>query len=135
MLNHSPLIISFLFFFSSCGQNWDSHTTDSSLLACSSPQASEDPGQQNFINAFKIIKEKCINCHQGYHDAWTCYTSQSDWFNKPTINPGAPLVVKGDSSASALILRLDSGMPPPDSPYPLTREERETLERWIDHIF
>ncbi len=85
-------------------------------------------GGAEFVVAFPIIQSRCINCHTGYHNAWSNYKDSRDWV---TNN----LIVGGDPDNSDFIVRIfnhgsaTSNMPMGGSPLPAS--EYNALVDWV----
>ena len=81
-----------------------------------------------------IINKRCITCHGGVkREAQFSLLFRQDAMAK--AESGKFAIVPGDASGSEMIRRLKSHDPEVRMPYkkdPLTKEEIETLTRWID---
>jgi uncharacterized membrane protein len=82
----------------------------------------------NFRQAYTIIQDKCVSCHDHKHDKWADFTSNEEW-----VAEG--LVVAGQPEGSELIERIvntgqvSSNMPPGGSA--LSDEDYNALIKWV----
>lgn len=83
----------------------------------------------NFRDAYYIIQNRCVSCHDHEHDDWAELKSNDDWIAEGgLITPGQP--------ENSLLLRriinsaqVGANMPPGGSAIP--DDEYEHLEKWI----
>lgn len=112
-----------LFFFSSC-QDYNSNSGDRGKYG---PVVLNET-DPNFRQAYSIIQDKCVSCHDHKHDKWADFKSNDEW-----VSEG--LVVSGDPATSELIIRIintgdvSSDMPPGGSP--LSDAEYNHLIKWV----
>ena len=91
-------------------------------------------GQADFESqVLALLKSRCFECHgQDAREGGLRLTSRNDLMLRN--DSGEPAIVSGNSKASELIRRVtsrdDDRMPPEGSP--LTREEVQILEQWIN---
>lgn len=84
----------------------------------------------NFREAYTIIQNRCVSCHEHKHDAWADFKSNADWVN-------ADLVVPNDAANSEFIQRIvntqatSSNMPPAGA---IPTEEYNHLVEWVTNI-
>ncbi len=90
-----------------------------------------DQNDLQFVAARKVIQNRCVSCHDNYHDRWASLSSSADF-----VAEG--IVVPNDPSNSNLIKRTVntgetvSNMPPGGSPLP--NDEYNTLVDWVTGI-
>lgn len=119
-------LISFLtltLLITSCGQDFNSNSFDS--------QRYGNTGIDNttpFGKAFNVIQTKCINCHTGYHNIYSGYTTSQAWINAGLINAndfgGSPLIIK--------LINYGGNMPQGGSQ--LSTTEITYLQDWINGL-
>jgi hypothetical protein len=83
-----------------------------------------------------ILADACFTCH-GPDSKKRATDLRFDVESSVFAERDEPVIVRGDSSKSALIERIvtddeDVKMPPPDAARQLTQQEIELLKRWID---
>ena len=128
----SLLLILTLAFFTSCFQQSNSSSGDTSLQD-SSDIIDESEGVL-FASAFTVLNSKCIQCHTNYHDSWSSYTRESDWLTEGS------LVVAGDANGSLLVKRThgcgstDLGNQMPKNDDLLSSSECAAITDWINGI-
>ncbi|MFT6070650.1 MAG: putative membrane protein [Bacteriovoracaceae bacterium] len=125
MLNINKLFLISIVLLSSCGQTFNSNTSDAGLiplLACT--EAGTAAGDR-YCAAQTIIQEKCVNCHSGYHDQWAAYTNDSHWKTSGRV-------VAGSTAGSTLITRLKNqgGNMPADNPQ-ISDSNYQVLIEWV----
>ncbi len=124
--------IALLFFagslLGSCGQTFNSNTTDYLLLPsnyCS------DQSNTLLCEANEVIQTNCTSCHEQYHDEWGAYSTNSAWL-------GSGLVVAGNPAGSDLVIRLKNygtGLTNmPKDAAALSQEEYDKIEAWINSL-
>lgn len=91
-----------------------------------------------FGEAFDIINDKCIACHEGKHDAWANYLTEAAWLSATDII-GQPLVVAGNPTGSQIYSRLaivsSSGdMPDTTGSIVFTTSDADKIKVWIEGI-
>lgn len=107
-------------------QSYNSHTGDKAKFA-----EVELENNAQFRAAYKVIQNRCINCHGGNHNTWATYVNSQLW-----IDNG--LIIARDPQASKLIRRtINSGvvganMPPGGSPLP--NDEYQAILDWINDL-
>lgn len=85
----------------------------------------------NFREAYDIIQNRCVSCHDHRHDDWAEFKSNADW-------EASGLVVPTDPDASEFIERIvnsgqtSSNMPPGGSPLP--DDEYQHLRKWVSEF-
>jgi len=115
-----------LLFFSSC-QDYNSNSGDRGRYGPVILNES-DP---NFRQAYFIIQDKCVSCHDHRHDSWADLKSNADWL-------ASGLVVRTQPATSEFIIRIintgevSSDMPPGGSPLP--DAEYNHLIKWVTEI-
>lgn len=124
-LSLNSFFIVLLMALSSCGQTFNSNTSDTGLIpfaACGAGNSDE------YCAAEVIIRDKCINCHSGYHDQWASYKTDADWL-------GSGRVVAGSTAGSTLITRLKNqgGNMPADAPQ-ISDADYQTLITWVQSL-
>ena len=116
-----PLL--FCIFLIGC-QSYNSHTGDKAKFA-----ELELEDNEQFQAAYKVIQNRCINCHSGNHNAWATYVNTQLWIDKG-------LIVAGSAADSLLVKRTintnetASNMPPGGSPLP--NDEYQAILDWIN---
>lgn len=115
------------FIFCSCGQDYNSNSFDDSIYVQTDCTGTES--QIRFCNAFKIINNKCISCHTGFHNTYATFDSSEKWIN-------AGLILQNNAAQSTLMIRLKgygvtSLANMPQGASQLTQDEIDTLENWI----
>ncbi len=112
-------IIALLLFYIGC-QDYNSNSFDKDRYG-----ETELNGSANFKASYKILQNKCMNCHR--HAQWAGYTDAQDWVtNENLITPGA-----GDSQVITRIINAgttQSDMPQGGSALPSS--EFDTLKAW-----
>lgn len=87
-------------------------------------------GGPNFKASYKILQNKCMNCHT--HAQWSEYTHKDDW----TVHGGR--VINGDPDNSPLINRIinygGSSSDMPQGGQALTSDEFQKLVDWVKDI-
>lgn len=121
-------VMSFLFLLVvlliSCGQSYNSNSFDDQKYKKVQIDNSTPEGQR-FALAYNVIKTKCISCHNGYHNSYANYTTDSAWSS-------SGLIVPGDFAGSFLRNKLKNfGGTMPSSGSNLTDQEVGYLEDWI----
>ena len=112
----------------SCGQSFNSNTTDYLLLPSN---YCEDQSNTSLCEANEVLQTKCTSCHEGYHDTWAAYSTNAAW-----IESG--LVVAGNPAGSDVVIRLKNygtGLTnmPKDAPA-LSQDEYDKIEAWINSL-
>ncbi len=109
-----------------CGQTFNSHSVDN-FIGTGNIDISTPEGMRLF-QATSVIKNRCINCHTGYHNSWLQYNRDIDWI-------GSGLVIKGDFRGSLLISRLQNeGSDMPLFAPQIPESEYQLLKEWIENI-
>ncbi|TNE95422.1 MAG: hypothetical protein EP326_15170 [Deltaproteobacteria bacterium] len=112
-----------LFLLTSCGQDYNSNSFDR--------QRYGNTGIDNttpFGKAFNVIQTNCINCHTGYHNIYSNYTTSQAW-----VNSG--LVKANDFAGSPLIIKLiNYGGNMPQGGSQLGQTEINYLNDWITNL-
>ena len=86
-------------------------------------------GTAEFNTAFRILRARCMTCHQ--HQNWGNYTNEQQWEDNG-------LVVQGDPDNSSVINRIknynggNSDMPTDDGPLP--DDEYQSLVDWVTNF-
>jgi len=105
--------ISFSLFLTSCGQTFNSSSSDARY------------GVVTQSAAITILNNNCVNCHDGYHNAWGVYKTFDDYDN-------AGLVNSGDPDNSQIIIRLKNfGGDMPKNAGALSDADYLVLQNWI----
>ena len=110
-----------------CGQQALNSNSDDEELSKQGESLPEDEDPK-FIAAFTVIKNQCIDCHSGYHNGWSSFSSSEKWISSGEIT-------KGNSLESSLIKRLknyDGNMPLGGAQ--LSEEDLNILLDWIDNL-
>lgn len=87
-------------------------------------------GTPEFQAAYKILANRCINCHSGRHGAWGDYKKEEDWLS-------SGLVLANDPDNSELIRRIynsnspEANMPPSGQ---IPSSEYLAIRTWIESI-
>jgi len=118
-MNKSFLILFFLIFLNSCGQDYNSNYNDRGTYA----DIGIPPGDPLY-NSYIILQNKCFSCH-----VWGDYKTSAQW-------ESAGLVTAGNFNGSTIIKSLKNyGGNMPKDPYsPLTSTEIESLKVWINSL-
>jgi hypothetical protein len=115
-----------LFSMTSCMQTNNSHSSDNGLLGnCVSTTDSTGLRQ-----AYTIIKNKCIVCHNNAHDSWLKNCTNQDWIDSGTV-------VAKSIENSSLITRMKNYSPPGDMPQSapaISTSDYQILKDWINAI-
>jgi mono/diheme cytochrome c family protein len=113
---------------SSCGQSFNSNTSDFALIASN---FCTDQSNARLCAANEILQTKCANCHtDDIHANWTTYSTDAQW-----IASGSNRVVPGNADASTIITKLKNyGGNMPDQAPELTDAEAQALRDWIDAL-
>lgn len=125
-LNINKLILlSLTLAFSSCGQTFNSNTNDTGLVALGACTEAGTPAGDRYCAAEKVIQDRCVNCHSGYHDQWAKWKDETAW-------KSSGRVVAGSTASSVLITRLKNqgGNMPADAPQ-IADTEYQTLIDWV----
>ncbi|EQC50414.1 cytochrome c [Bacteriovorax sp. DB6_IX] len=87
-----------------------------------------DPINTNLVKSYKVIQDRCISCHTGYHNSWASYTTDQAWIDSGNITAGvigdSPLVTK---------LKNRGGNMPIGGPN-LTNDEYDAIVTWIEAL-
>lgn len=117
-------LVAALLILSSC-QSYNSHTGDAAKYA-----KVELENNPQFQEAYQVIQNRCVNCHQSEHNIWATYVNSQMWVDKG-------LVVRGDAQGSLLVRRIinsnhtSSNMPPSG---PLPNDEYQVIVDWINGL-
>lgn len=107
--------------FISC-QTYNANTFDGDKYA-----VTDLVGGQNFRASYKILQNRCMNCHT--HGEWAAYKNTQDWVSRQS------LVISGDPDQSSLIFRIiNHGGAVSDMPQggqALPDAEFQTLVDWV----
>jgi uncharacterized membrane protein len=117
-----------LMLVSGCIQSTNSHSNDATLWG---REQITDP---TFAAAYRVLNNRCINCHSGRHAHWSDYQTVEEWY---AFENGEALVVPNNLQASSIINRLTlwgnvGGMPEGEAN--LTDEEYTALRTWIQSL-
>lgn len=113
---------------SSCGQSFNSHTSDYLLVASN---YCTDQSNTKLCQANEVIQTKCTSCHEGYHDSWGAYNTDDAWKKSGNI-------VAGNAAASLIVTRLKlygtGNADMPKGAGALTQAEYDKIKNWIDGL-
>ena len=113
---------------SSCGQTFNSNTSDNLLLPSS---YCEDQTKTLLCDANEVLQTKCTSCHSGDHNTWGTWDTDEEWLENGRV-------IAGNPAGSPIISRLkvygtgNTNMPQDDAA--LTQEEYDKLEAWINSL-
>jgi uncharacterized membrane protein len=119
-------------FLGSCGQTFNSNTSDNLLLPSNYCQDQSDTA---LCEANEVIQTKCTTCHTSgnYHSAWGAYDTNAEWL----AAGGGTLVIGANPEASKLVSKLKvwgtSGNMP-EGAAALTEEEYNKIKSWINAL-
>jgi len=121
------LLIFMILLISSCGQSFNSNSSDNNLVDYAGIDTSTPAGQR-LNSAFNVINVRCISCHTGYHSTWSSYRTDAAWRT-------AGLVQNGNPMGSAVYSRLKNvgGDMPLQNPQ-ISDSERGLIETWINQL-
>lgn len=124
----SKLIFIFIALLNSCGQSFNSNTSDFNLVVSN---FCTDQSNLRLCAANEILQKNCANCHtSSIHAAWTTYATDAQW-----LEAGNSRVIAGNADASTIISKLKNyGGNMPDQAPELTDEEAQVLKDWIDAL-
>ena len=113
--------------FVSCNQSTNSNSFDRTYSENIGIDRSTAAGERLY-QAYSALKNNCMSCLSGYHNAWSSYNTDQAW-----INSG--LVESNDAYGSTLVIRLKNigGNMPKDNPQ-RSEEDFDKIIEWIDSI-
>ncbi len=111
----------------SCGQSFNSNTSDYLLLQSSYCQ---DQSLTALCEANEVLQTKCTSCHSGDHTTWAAWDTNEEWIASGKVIAGNP---EGSSIVSKLKVYGTGGNMPLDAS-PLTQEEYDKIKAWINSL-
>ena len=124
-LSINKFFICLLMLLTSCGQTYNSNSSDTGLVALGACSEAGTAAGDRYCAAEAINQNRCINCHSGYHDQWASYTNDAAWKTSGRV-------VAGSTAGSTMITRLKNqgGNMPTDNPQ-IPDAEYQTLLEWV----
>ncbi len=121
------LVITTLSLMTSCYQEVNSNSFDDRYSVSNGIDTSTANGKR-LSDAYDVLSNKCMNCHTGYHNNWSDFTTDSKWIE-------ANLVESNNAYLSSLVLRMKNtgGNMPKDNPQ-IKEEDFDIIIEWIDNI-
>ena len=108
-------------------------------VAAAAAAAADNPAPDFLREVRPILAEHCLQCH-GPDEAERAANLRLDQPDDALalLPSGNRAIIPGDPASSELIRRITSDdpdeiMPPPDAKRPLSDEQKQVLQRWIDH--
>lgn len=111
----------------SCNQSTNSNSFDRTYSENIGINRSTAAGERLY-QAYTALKNNCMSCHSGYHNAWSSYNTDQAW-----VDSG--LIESNDAYGSTLVIRLKNigGNMPKDNPQ-MSEEDFDKVIEWIDSI-
>tara|TARA_Y100000296_G_C5145708_1_gene243560 strand:+ start:988 stop:1350 length:363 start_codon:yes stop_codon:yes gene_type:complete len=113
------LILSFI-----CSCQTDNSNSFDDILGSSSI----DPNNPNLVKAYAVIEERCINCHEGYHNNYASLDTDEKWIASGNVTAG----IIGDSPLITKLKNRGGNMPKGGAN--LTEDEYNALVTWIEGL-